>query len=189
MVSYQTAYLKTHYRSEYMACLMTIENNNSDKIREYIYDCKKAGLKIVAPNVNLSYAHFDVNKKSRDTIFFGLCAVKGVGEGAAQAIVDAREKEGGEFKSFIHCIESVELQRINKKVIENLIKCGAFDWTGVSRNSLFSILLLGRVFQTPKAKHEVKVVFSSDFGEPKRRSLNMPMLWNGKRCSNTNTTY
>ena len=62
MVSYQTAYLKTHYRSEYMACLMTIENNNSDKIREYIYDCKKNGLKIRF-NVNLSYAHFDVNKK------------------------------------------------------------------------------------------------------------------------------
>ena len=135
MVSYQTAWLKANHRSEYLAALMTIESGNSDKILMYITDCKRARLEILPPNVNKSMWYFDVLKNNRNQIRFGLGAVKSIGSNAVKAIVEAREKDG-EFKSFINCLERIDYKRVNKKVLENLIKCGAFDWTKEKRREM-----------------------------------------------------
>ena len=136
VVSYQTAWLKTHHRAEYMAALMSIESNNTEKVLNYIGDCKRAGIKVLPPDVNESYRVFNVQADKRRIIRFGLSGVKGVGDGAVAAIVEARESIGGKFRDFMEFLEEVDLKRVNKKVMENLVKCGALDWTGHPRRSL-----------------------------------------------------
>ncbi len=140
MISYQTAWLKAHHRAEYMAALMSIERNNTDKVLLYISDCKRAGVEVLPPDVNASQASFDVPADNRNQIRFGLAAVKGVGIGAVEAIIEAREQAGGRFKDFTDCIERLDFGRVNKKVMESLIKCGAFDWTERSRHQLFKVI-------------------------------------------------
>ena len=140
MISYQTAWLKAHHRAEYMAALMSIERNNTDKILLYISDCKRAGLDVLPPDVNASQANFDVPADNRNQIRFGLAAVKGVGTGAVEAITEAREEAGGRFVDFPDCIERLDFGRVNKKVLESLIKCGAFDWTAQPRRQLFEAI-------------------------------------------------
>jgi DNA polymerase-3 subunit alpha len=135
VVSYHTAWLKAHHRAEYMAALMSIDAGNTDKILIYIGDCKRAGIDVLPPDVNESQLGFDVPKGDRRRIRFGMAAVKGVGESAVEAILEAREA-GGRFSSFMDLLERVDPKRINKKVMESLIKCGAFDWTGQPRRRL-----------------------------------------------------
>jgi len=137
LVCYQTAFLKAHHRAEYMAALMSIESGNTDKILSYISDCKRHGVTVLPPDVNHSASGFDVPASDRRTIRFGLAAVKGVGEGAVEAILEARAAAGGAFSGFMDCLERLDYRRVNKKVLENLIKCGAFDWTGTPRRALF----------------------------------------------------
>jgi DNA polymerase-3 subunit alpha len=139
-ISYQTAYLKANHRGEYMAALMSIEANNTDKVLLYIGDCRRAGMEVLPPDINESTAAFDVPKEHRRRIRFGLTAVKNVGTGAVEAIVEAREACGGQFKSFMECLEGLDYKRVNKRVLENLVKCGAFDWTGIARSMLFGDL-------------------------------------------------
>ena len=136
IISYQTAWLKTHHRSEFMAALMRIEANNTDKILGYIGDCKQAKINIEPPDINTGVAGFNVPKDRRDTIQFGLCAIKGIGESAINSIVEAREEAGGAFDDFMDCLERIDYRRVNKKVLENLIRCGAFDWTEHPRRAL-----------------------------------------------------
>jgi DNA polymerase-3 subunit alpha len=140
LISFQTAWLKAHHRAEYMAALMSIEANNTDKILLYINDCKRAGLEVLPPDVNESLASFDVPQSDRNRIRFGLTAVKGVGQGAVEAIVQARVEAGGRFKDYMDCIERLDMSRVNRKVLESLIKCGAFDWTDHARRSLLGCL-------------------------------------------------
>ncbi len=136
VVSYHTAWLKAHHRAEYMAALMSIDAGNSDKVLLYIGDCRRAGLRVLPPDVNHSQAGFDVPASDRKTIRFGLLAVKGVGEGAVQAILEARAQAGGAFAGFLECLEGLDYKRVNKKVLESLICCGAFDWTGHPRQAM-----------------------------------------------------
>ncbi|RME22235.1 MAG: DNA polymerase III subunit alpha [Deltaproteobacteria bacterium] len=136
VVSYYTAWLKAHHRAEYMAALMTIEANNTDKLLAYIGDCRRAGIQVLPPDVNESVRGFDVPKGHSDRIRFGLAAVKGVGDGAVEAILEARERAGGRFHDFMDCLEDLDYRRVNKKVLESLINCGAFDWTGHPRRAL-----------------------------------------------------
>jgi DNA polymerase III subunit alpha len=142
IVSYQTAYLKAHHRAEYMAALMSIESNNTEKVLLYIGDCRRNGIKILPPDVNESVLDFDVAKTTRDVIRFGLGAVKGVGGGAVEAIIEAREDAPNRrFSSFMDCLERLDFRRVNKKVVESLVKCGAFDWTEDPRRALFEAIV------------------------------------------------
>jgi len=136
MISYQTAWLKAHHRSEYMAAILSIDRNNTDKVLLYIGDCKRAGIEVLPPDVNSSLAHFDVPADNRNQIRFGLAAVKGVGTGAVEAIIEARIEAGGAFQNFADCVERLDFGRVNKKVLESLVKCGAFDWTDRPRHQL-----------------------------------------------------
>jgi DNA polymerase-3 subunit alpha len=137
LVSYQTAYLKSHFTVEYMASLLTHEINNTDKILVYINDCREHGITILPPDVNGSFRYFSVlNPKE---IRFGLAAVKGVGEAAITSIIEAREAKKQFTSIFDFCV-SVDLRRVNKKVLESLVKCGAFDGIHPNRAQCFAAL-------------------------------------------------
>ena len=135
LIAYQTAWLKAHHRAEYMAALMSIEADNTDKVLTYINDCRRAGLPVLPPDTNQSLAGFDVPAADRGSIRFGLTAVKNVGSSAVDAIIQAREQEGS-FRDLSHLLESIDLGKVNKRMLEALIRCGAFDWTGATRASL-----------------------------------------------------
>jgi len=140
IVAYQTAYLKTHFPLHYMAAVLTYEAGNTDKVIEYIDECKKLlkpdasrGVEVRPPDINLSNVGFSVvympgeeRTPSTGHIRFGIHAVKGVGEKAIQSIVDEREKNGPFVGLFDFC-ERVDLRAVNRSTIEALIKCGAFD--------------------------------------------------------------
>src|SRR5262249_17325199 len=130
-ISYQTAYLKTHYPTEYMASLLTHEMGNTDKILFFIQDCRDHGIAILPPDINQSFVGFSVvgEKKTR----FGLAAVKNVGGAAIESIIEARKDQGG-FRSFAQFCKSIDLRRVNRRVLESLIKCGAFDSLGIRRS-------------------------------------------------------
>jgi DNA polymerase-3 subunit alpha len=139
-ISYQTAWLKANYRAEYMAALMSIESGNTDKILVYIGDCKRSGIEIRPPDVNLSQHAFDVLADDRGAIRYGLGAVKGVGRSAVEALIEAREDAGGRFRDLLDCLERLDYGRVNKKFLESLVKAGAFDWTGHHRAKLMAAL-------------------------------------------------
>ena len=134
MISYQTAYLKAHYPAEFMAALLTSEKDNRDKIISHISSCREMGLKVLPPDLNESMSDFSV---VGDHIRFGLAAVKNVGLGPIETIIAAREKDG-RFLSIVDFCERVDSKRVNKRVIESLIKCGAFDSTGNNRRQLMA---------------------------------------------------
>jgi DNA polymerase-3 subunit alpha len=122
-ISYQTAYLKKYYPAEFFAGLLSTELSNTDKITIYINDAKNYGIEVLAPSVNESLWLFNVVEGN---LRFGMGAIKGVGEGAVEEMIRERE-ENGEFVGFIDFCERVNLKNVNKRVIEALIKVGAFD--------------------------------------------------------------
>jgi DNA polymerase-3 subunit alpha len=137
LVSYYTAYLKTHFPVEYMASLLTHEMTNTDKILVYINDCRKHGIRVLPPDVNDSYRFFSVVHDNE--IRFGLAGVKGVGEAAIATILEERQKDGP-FASLFDFCARVDLRRVNKKVLEALIKSGAFDSIAPNRAQVFATL-------------------------------------------------
>jgi DNA polymerase-3 subunit alpha len=137
LVAYQTAYLKTHHQTEFMAALLTAEKDNTDKILFYIGDCKSRGIKMLPPDVNESVRDFSVVADM--TIRFGLAAVKNVGVNAIESMEVARA-EKGPFKSLFDFCDRVDSRKVNKRVVESLLKCGAFDFTGAPRAALLAAL-------------------------------------------------
>jgi len=137
MISYRTAYLKANYPVEFMTALLTSEKDNTDKIVEYIDEAERMGIKILPPDVNESYANFTMISKNE--IRFGLSAVKNVGEGAIESIIEARKKHSS-FASLYEFCEKTDSRLVNKKVLESLIKCGAFDSAGLKRSQLMAVL-------------------------------------------------
>ncbi len=136
LVTYQTAYLKAHHPTEFMAALLTSEMGNTDKMVGYFTECRELGLKILPPDVNQSLKNFSVVP---DGIRFGLAAIKNVGESAVDIILESRDQDGP-FVSFSDFCCRLDSQKVNKRVIEGLIKVGAFDSTGATRSSLYRIL-------------------------------------------------
>jgi DNA polymerase-3 subunit alpha len=130
-VAYQTAWLKAYHRGEHMASLMTMDASDTDKLVVYIGDCRKAGIKILPPDLNQSLGGFMVPKEDRKQIRYGLCGIKGMGEAAIASIVEARSK--GQFTGFMDFLERLDSRRVNKKVLEVLIKSGAMDSFGLAR--------------------------------------------------------
>ena len=136
LIAFQTAYLKAHYPLEFMAAVLTSEVNNSDKVMLHIAECRERGLTVLPPDINQSEKDFTVVD---DAIRFGLAAVKNVGTGAVEAILSARAA-GGSFVSLFDLCERVDLRKVNRRVLESLIKCGAFDSTGARRAPLMAVL-------------------------------------------------
>lgn len=135
-IAWQTAYLKAHYRPEFMAAMMTCYNGDRDKVSRYISDTRRAGVVIAAPDVNLSEAYFSVKG---DKILFGLDGIQNVGEGAVRFIIEAR-KQGGLFKSLSDFVERADNRGLNSRACESLIRCGALDSLGANRSQLLAAL-------------------------------------------------
>jgi DNA polymerase-3 subunit alpha len=136
LIAYQTAYLKAHYPVEFMAALLSSDMDNTDKVVNFIADCRAQGIKVLPPDVNLSGVDFSI---SGDALRFGLNAVKNVGENAAGLIIAAREAQpGGRFADLEAFVRGVDLHRVNKRVLEALIKCGGFDSLSANRGRLLA---------------------------------------------------
>lgn len=136
LISYRTAYLKAHYPMEFMASLLTSDMDNTDKVVQYLGECREEGIRISPPDINRSGPHFTV---AGDSIVFGLAAVKNVGQSAVNEIIKARDA-GGDFKSLVDFAKRVDMRQVNKRVMESLIKCGAFDSVYQNRAALYESL-------------------------------------------------
>jgi DNA polymerase-3 subunit alpha len=136
MISYRTAFLKANYPVEFMTALLTSEKNNSDKIADYINEAIRMGINILPPDVNESFKDFTV---VGNDIRFGLSAVKNVGSGAAEEMIVKRQ-ECGKFETLYDFAQKVDIRTVNRKVLESLIKCGAFDSTGIFRSQAMAVL-------------------------------------------------
>jgi len=135
VVAYQTAYLKCHYPRQYMAALMTSVLDSATKISGYIAECKDMGIPVLPPDINHSEDHFTVEG---DAIRFGLGAVKNVGRGLIRSMA-ARRTEGGPFKSLEDFLQRMGEGELNKRAVENFIKCGAMDCFGYHRSELLAV--------------------------------------------------
>ena len=136
MIAYWTAYLKAHYPVQFMAALLTEDMGNQDKTIKNIAECKDMGVPILPPDINESQADFSV---AGESIRFGLAAVKNVGIKAVEEIAHEREKNGP-FESLLSFCRRLDKSKVNKRVLEGLIQCGAFDFEGVFRARLFASL-------------------------------------------------
>jgi len=135
MIAYQTAFLKAHFPVEFVASLLTSEMHSTDGVVKYIAECRSQGIEVLPPDINESDKAFTVIGSK---IRFGLAAVKNVGENAIESIVAARND--GKFSSQFEFCERVDLKKVNKRVIEGLIKCGAFDSTEAFRSRMMASL-------------------------------------------------
>ena len=142
-VAFQTAYLKAHYPAEYMAAIMSRRKDDIKEITKLMKECRAMGIETLGPDVNESYLKFGVNKKGE--IRFGLAAVKGMGDSAAEAIISEREKNGP-FKDIFDFAQRVNLNNVNRKVFESLALSGGFDSFGVMRERYFAPNAKGEVF-------------------------------------------
>ena len=133
LVSYQTLWLKTHYPAEFMAAVMTADMDNTDKIVGLVDECLRMGLKVNPPDINSGLYHFHVNDKGE--IVYGIGAIKGVGEGPIEAIVEARNS-GGYFKNIFELCARTDMKKINRRVLEKLTMAGAFDKLGPHRAAI-----------------------------------------------------
>jgi DNA polymerase-3 subunit alpha len=124
LITFQTAYLKANYEREYLAAVMTTEAGNNDKLGRYITYTRQRGIELLPPDVNESARDFTVVSEG---IRFGLAGVKNVGEGAIDSILKARAGEGGRFESLFDFADRIDGRRVNRRVVESLVKCGAFD--------------------------------------------------------------
>ena len=169
-VAYQTAYLKANYPAEFMAAIMSRRRDQITEITKLMDECKAMGIATLGPDVNESYEKFGVNHHGE--IRFGLGAIKGMGESAAQAIIAEREKNGP-YKSIFDFAERVSLANVNRKAFESLALSGGFDSFGIRREDFFAenskgevfldtLVRYGQVYQTEKAQAQNSLF--GDFG-------------------------
>ncbi len=136
LVSYQTAWLKAHFPSSFMAAVLSADMNNTDKIVNLIDECKQCGLTVISPDIKKSEYAFIVNEQ--DHILYGLGAIKGVGEGAIEHIIEQRKLKS--FSDFFDFCERIDTRKVNKRVLESLIKSGSMDSFGYERSALMAML-------------------------------------------------
>jgi DNA polymerase III subunit alpha len=138
LISYRTAYLKANYPVEFMAGLLSNEVNNTEKIAVFVAECQRLGISILPPDVNRSHLKFVPETQGvKRGIRYGLAAIKNIGEGAMQSAIAERERNGP-FKSVEDYCSRLDSKSVNRKTLENLIRAGAFDFTGRDRAELFA---------------------------------------------------
>jgi len=137
LVSYQTLWLKTHYPAEFMAAVMTADMDNTEKVVGLVDECFRMKLKVLPPDINAGLYRFNVDETG--AIVYGIGAIKGVGEGPIEAILEARNK-GGYFKDLFDFCARIDLKKVNKRVIEKLIYAGALDRLGPHRAAMMASL-------------------------------------------------
>jgi DNA polymerase III subunit alpha len=152
-VTYQTAFLKANYPVEYMAALLTANSGDQDKVTKYLSNCEQTlSIKVEPPDINRSNINF-TPVMGQKSILFGLSAIKNVGEGAIEAILASRQ-EGGVFSSLADLCQRINLQAVNSRNLESLIKCGAFDKIETNRQQLIQDLELVVPWAQKRAKEK-----------------------------------
>lgn len=136
MIAFQTAYLKAHFPVELMAAILTSEMGSAEEVVKYIAECRNQDIEILPPDINQSEVDFTVVEGK---IRFGLAAVKNVGQGAIESVLEVR-KDDGPFKSLFDFCERIDHRKVNRRVVESLVKAGAFDSTGDRRSQMMSVL-------------------------------------------------
>jgi len=138
MVTFYTSFLKYYYPTEFMAAILTLEKNNTDKVVKYVDELKRLKIELRPPNINRSDLVFQADEiEGKKVVFFGMGAIKGAGDVAINSIIKTRH-EGGEFKDMSDFVSRIDASKVNKRVIESLTKAGAFDDFGHSRCALIS---------------------------------------------------
>ena len=171
-VAYQTAYLKANYPAEFMAAIMSRRRDQITEITKLMDECKQMGIATLGPDVNESYQKFGVNHKGE--IRFGLAAIKGMGDSAAQAIIDEREKNGP-YKSIFDFAQRVSFANVNRKAYESLALSGGFDSFGIRREEFFAenakgepfldvLVRYGQMYQTEKQQAQNSLFGGFDDG-------------------------
>ena len=164
-VAYQTAYLKANYTAEFMAAIMSRRRDQITEITKLMDECKQRGIATLGPDVNESYRKFGVNKKGE--IRFGLAAIKGMGDGVAQAIIDEREKNGP-YKDIFDFVQRIPFSQVNRKAFESLALSGGFDSFGIRREDFFArngkgdtfidiIMRYGQCYQSEKQQAQTSL--------------------------------
>ncbi len=174
-VGYQTAWLKYHYPVEFMAALLNSFMGSLGKVSQYVMECRKLGIKVLAPDINESESAFSVKNGS---IRFGLFAVKNVGANVVKNLIEERNKNGL-FKSFIDFCERMEGKELNKRTVESLIKCGAFDCFGIYRSRLMANyeIILERASQKRKSLISGQLsLFDTAPGQDKTMEIQWPQM-------------
>ncbi len=176
LVAYQTAYLKAHWRAQYMAAFLDSVITDADKISWYISVCRRSKIKILPPDVNESGKTFTVHKNN--AIRFGLAGIKNIGEAAVDEIIKSRKMDG-EFTSLTDFCRRVNMRVVNKRVLENLIKCGAMDSFGVKRSQLMAVLdraaEMGASYQRDNAHGQIGL-FSDESTFAELNEIDYPVL-------------
>jgi DNA polymerase-3 subunit alpha len=171
LIAYQTAYLKAHYPVEFMASLLTSEMQSTDGVVKYIVECRNHGIQVLPPDINYSDKVFTVDG---DKIRFGLAAVKNVGESAIEAVIECRGAVA--FPSLFDFCDRVDLKRVNKRVIDSLIKCGAFDSTGAKRSEMIAALEEALEYGQRRQKERLDPQIGLFDGEVDPQIINLPTL-------------
>ena len=186
-VAYQTAYLKAHYPAEYMAALMTRRFAQITEITKLMEECQSMNIKTLGPDVNESYRAFGVNEHGE--IRFGLSAIKGMGEGAANAIVVERLKNGP-YKDVFDFAQRIDFSNVNRKAFESLVLSGAFDGFGIPRESFFGMNNKGEIFLDTLVRYgqlyqrEQQEAATSLFGGEDAVEITTPPIPQAERWSN-----
>ncbi|MCB0280594.1 MAG: DNA polymerase III subunit alpha, partial [Calditrichaeota bacterium] len=168
ILSYQTAYLKTHFPAQFMASIMSSEINSPDRIVVYMDECKRLGLNVIPPDVNISFPNFSA--PDSQTIAFGMHAIKNVGLNALESIVQARE-EFGKFENMFQLVEYGDSRLINKKVLESLIQAGALDSISGTRAEKFASIDVATEFASILNSNKVDLNQVSMFGNSESNSI------------------
>ncbi|OCL84172.1 DNA polymerase III subunit alpha [Arcobacter porcinus] len=163
LITFYTSYLKCYYPADFMAALLTLEKDNTDKVVRYVDEVKRLGLDLFAPDINKSDLVFSATKiDGKEVVMFGMGAIKGAGDVAINSILNARKD--GDFKDLADFISRIDGSKVNKRVIESLAKAGVFDSFAYSRNSILS--QIEKILDaTNKASSAKKLAFGSLFGD------------------------
>ena len=185
-VAFQTAYLKANYPAEFMAAIMSRRRDQISEITKLMDECKSMGIATLGPDVNESYLKFGVNKKGE--IRFGLAAIKGMGDAAAEAIIQEREKNGV-YKSIFDFAQRVSFANVNRKAYESLALSGGFDSFGIAREDFFATNSKGEVFLDTLVRYgqmyqmEQQEMRNSLFGGENEIEIATPAIPHGVRWS------
>ncbi|MEA3188076.1 MAG: polymerase subunit alpha, partial [Chthoniobacter sp.] len=178
-ISYQTAFMKANWPVEFMAAVLSNEISNTDKISIFVGECKRMGIAILPPDVNRSALKFTPELDGESGIRYGLAAIKNVGEAAMENAI-AERSTNGEFESLDDFCARLDSRKINKKVLEALVKCGAFDWAGIDRAQLFveidAALAASSSAQRDRASGQVSMFgdFAKTPAAPRRPAISAP---------------
>ena len=170
LIAYQTAYLKTYHKEDFIASTMTTEMNNTNKLREFVDELKRLNVDVVRPDINKCYADF---KTSNNKILYGLAAIKNVGGEAVSNVVLEREKNG-KFKSIYDFIKRVDPKDINKLQLEGLVKSGAFDELEKNRKSIFESI--PKLIQMNKLLYDDRVSNQSNLFEAESNTIDEKLV-------------